>query len=446
MNFHAIFGGKLTAIASILLLCLTLPCVAADQPTVLVVAQDGAQLFYHQNGQPTDMEEVPKGTELTIESTTGERCFVTYKGKPAYIRRQFLLTRDEFKKPVFEAGQTAEGVIEYQGKSIAPDEQFRREQTAKGLVEYQGEWLTPDEKSRREQTAKGLIEYDGHWLTPEGKKTAIQKNLTDAVEKGDATRFQELLNANTDLIDATNSEGMTLLQVAAAKQDEHIVSVLLERGADVNARDKNGNTPLPMAASGGNTNLVTLLIAKGADVNSRADNGPTPLLAAVASDQKAVVELLMQHGAHLDATDANGRTALQLAVALNREAIAEMLRKEETQRSEQAKEGERQRQEEARKQEERRREDAAHELAEKLRAGELTVPELVPVFRGMTKDEVIALLGRPNVEGRAGNEFQYYDKAYSVLKDSKDTILIITFHADIVYSVGLNREKAQRAD
>ena len=502
MNFHAIFRGKLAATASILLFCVSLPCVAADQPTVLVVAQDGTQLFYHRNGQPTDIEEVPKGTELTIESTSGERCFVTYKGKPAYIRRQFLLTRDEFRKQVFEAEQKAKGLVQYQGKWIMPDEEFRREQTAKRLVEYQGEWLTPAEKFRREQTAKGLIEYDGHWLTPEDKKTAIQKNLTGAVARGDSTRFQELLNANTDLIDATNSEGMTLLQVATAKQDESIVRALLERGADVNVRDKNGNTPLQIAASGGNTNLVMLLIATGADVNSRADNGQTPLFAAVTSSQKEVVELLMQHGAHLDATDANGRTALQLAIASNREAITELLRKEETQRSEQvkkeeqakkedqqrqeqvkkeeqAKKEEQQRQEQVkkegpqrqeqvkkegpqrqervkkeepqgqeqvRKENESRREQAAHELAEKLRAGVLTVPELVPIFRGMTKDEVVALLGRPNVVDRAGDEFQYYDRAYSVLRNTKDTILIITFHADVVSSVGLNREKVQRAD
>jgi len=42
------------------------------------------------------MEEVPKGTELRIERMSGDRCFVTYKGKPAYIRRQFLVTKDEF--------------------------------------------------------------------------------------------------------------------------------------------------------------------------------------------------------------------------------------------------------------------------------------------------------------------------------------------------------------
>jgi hypothetical protein len=51
------------------------------------------------------MEIVPKGTEFTIESTSGERCFVTYKGKPAYIRRGFLLTQQEFLETQAALGQ-----------------------------------------------------------------------------------------------------------------------------------------------------------------------------------------------------------------------------------------------------------------------------------------------------------------------------------------------------
>jgi len=88
--------GRSLAFVFIVLLGFAGPCLAADQQTVLVVAQDGSEIVYHRNGQPVDMEDIPKGTELTIESTSGERCFVTYKGKPAYIRRQFLVTKQEF--------------------------------------------------------------------------------------------------------------------------------------------------------------------------------------------------------------------------------------------------------------------------------------------------------------------------------------------------------------
>jgi hypothetical protein len=96
LNSNILDLRKFVVLISSILVCFAVHCLAADQSTVLVVAQDGSRLFYHQNGTPLDMEEVPKGTELTIESVSGDRCFVTYKGKPAYIRREFLVTKQEF--------------------------------------------------------------------------------------------------------------------------------------------------------------------------------------------------------------------------------------------------------------------------------------------------------------------------------------------------------------
>ena len=96
---------KLVVLLSSILVFFTLRCFAADQQTVFVVAQDKSQIFYHQNGTPIDSEDVPKGIELTIESTSGERCFVTYKGKPAYIRRQLLATKQEFLEAQQKATQ-----------------------------------------------------------------------------------------------------------------------------------------------------------------------------------------------------------------------------------------------------------------------------------------------------------------------------------------------------
>jgi hypothetical protein len=119
-----------------------------------VVAQDGAQIYYHRNGTPIDMEEIPKGTELKIESTSDDRCFLTYKGKPAYVRRQLLATKQEF----FEAEQTAKGLVQYQGEWITTEQRdqklkqvFEAEQKAKGLVQYEGQWITTNEVAQAKQ-------------------------------------------------------------------------------------------------------------------------------------------------------------------------------------------------------------------------------------------------------------------------------------------------------
>jgi hypothetical protein len=48
--------------------------------------------------------------------------------------------------------------------------------------------------------------------------------------------------------------------------------VLLNAGAEVDARDIRGNTPLHSAAFLGNLQMVELLISRGADINARNDN------------------------------------------------------------------------------------------------------------------------------------------------------------------------------
>ena len=47
-----------------------------------------------------------------------------------------------------------------------------------------------------------------------------------------------------------------------------VVTLLLERGADVNKVDENGWTALMHAAEEGHVETVTLLLERGADVNA----------------------------------------------------------------------------------------------------------------------------------------------------------------------------------
>jgi ankyrin repeat protein len=69
---------------------------------------------------------------------------------------------------------------------------------------------------------------------------------------------------------------------AALFSSPEIVTVLIEAGADVNAKSDDGSTSLMFTASGKRYNLapesVKLLIEAGADVNAKSDDGSTPLM------------------------------------------------------------------------------------------------------------------------------------------------------------------------
>jgi len=88
---------------------------------------------------------------------------------------------------------------------------------------------------------------------------------------------------------------------------------LLQKGADVNARDDFGWTPLILASKEGHTKVVELLLKKGVDPNVSNAWGWFPISWAAFQGHKDVVKLLLEHGADPNAKSEHGWTALSLA-------------------------------------------------------------------------------------------------------------------------------------
>jgi ankyrin repeat protein len=66
------------------------------------------------------------------------------------------------------------------------------------------------------------------------------------------------------------SGGSTALHHAAWRGHADVVKLLLQAGADVNAKTRsNSETPLHLAAMHGHTDVIQLLLQAGADVNAR---------------------------------------------------------------------------------------------------------------------------------------------------------------------------------
>ena len=86
-----------------------------------------------------------------------------------------------------------------------------------------------------------------------------------------------------------------------------MTKLLLDHGADVNARNQNQETPLYCARTEA---MAKLLLDHGADVNARNDVQQTPLHNALSSD---IARLLVSRGAQLTAVDVVGQNALHKA-------------------------------------------------------------------------------------------------------------------------------------
>lgn len=82
---------------------------------------------------------------------------------------------------------------------------------------------------------------------------------------------------------------------------------------DVNSVNLMDDTPLHTVCSWGEPESVKILIEAGADVNAKGDNGVTPLFNAVISDNPKVVEVLIKFGARADLRNDDGRSVLEYA-------------------------------------------------------------------------------------------------------------------------------------
>ncbi|CAG0911253.1 unnamed protein product, partial [Cyprideis torosa] len=114
-----------------------------------------------------------------------------------------------------------------------------------------------------------------------------------------------LLHHGADPKAVTSPFNQTPLHLAGTGET---VTVLIENGAEVNARDDDGWTPLLLATRRGHHFIVHLLLAHGADLNIRDCDKQTPLHLASRRGHHSIVHLLLAHGADLNIRDCDKQT------------------------------------------------------------------------------------------------------------------------------------------
>lgn len=158
------------------------------------------------------------------------------------------------------------------------------------------------------------------WLSKEVVASGLTARLTngefrDAVKRGDYEILRRALNDESvkKNLEQTDTNGTTLLMIAAASGFDDIVELLVIHGANINAVQKTGSTALILAADLGHICCVAVLLGLGAHVNISQHLGETALMKACKRGNRPIVQLLLEQGANFAMVTNSDTNALKLA-------------------------------------------------------------------------------------------------------------------------------------
>jgi hypothetical protein len=111
----------------------------------------------------------------------------------------------------------------------------------------------------------------------------------------DPWRFKRIMDRGNVDVNMKDSWKNTFLHVAIWKR-QSLLEYLIEKGADVNAKNMYGNTPLHWAES---RYVIETLLRHGADIHALNNDGYTPLEVACIDYTPEAIRVFYEHGSRI---------------------------------------------------------------------------------------------------------------------------------------------------
>lgn len=149
----------------------------------------------------------------------------------------------------------------------------------------------------------------------------------EACALGDVAAALRMLDGDLALLDAYSEDGFPPVGLAIFFRHTELAHALIERGADVNAAARNAFRVAPVHAAAATRDAATmqLLLERGADPNARQQLGYTALHTAAQLGDEAMLDLLLLHGADPHIAGDDGKTPGDLAAAHGHAEIVKRL-------------------------------------------------------------------------------------------------------------------------
>lgn len=153
---------------------------------------------------------------------------------------------------------------------------------------------------------------------PAKKQSKLDILFIDFLIKKEPTKAIRTLKEGANP-NAFSDEYLPAIYIAANRDYENVVKILIDLGANLNAKGSSKKQNLEQVSAlitstaRGNLKITDLLISNGADINIQEKSGITPLMTASYRGNNQIVEYLINNGALLEIKDDFGYTALMFA-------------------------------------------------------------------------------------------------------------------------------------